>query len=100
MGVGGCGCLGVTVYSKVHKSSYIFGLDYIPCHVQLFKVQLMYLDHNGTPQIAPFDHVRQQVVELMQSSPEPAQYQIGLLTSEHRDVWYQKRQRLMKGSGH
>lgn len=61
-----------------------------------FKVQLYYPSNDGTLQIAPFHHIRKQVVEILEASPERAQHQVGLFTSEHRDTWYKKRQRLIK----
>ena len=68
-----------------------------PPHSQFFKLQVLYPCPDGTLQIAPWDHLKQQIGDIIGASPHPAQHQVGVLTSEHRDNWYKARQNLLKG---
>ena len=47
--------------------------------------------------MAPASHIRQQLEAVLSDAREPAQFPVGILTTEHRDTWTQIRERLASG---
>lgn len=61
-----------------------------------YKLDLLYETPNGELAVAPASHVAEQLKKIVMSNLEPNKFPVGLLTTEHRDVWYQARERLIK----
>ena len=52
---------------------------------------------DGSYTLVPAQHIEEQLHKIMESSPTKAQYPVGVLTTEHRDTWYNARERLLTG---
>ena len=61
-------------------------------------MDLLYETPSGELAVAPASHLVDQLKEIVTSDLEPSKCPVGVLTTEHRDIWYQARERLIKGS--
>ena len=52
---------------------------------------------DGSYTLVPAQHIKEQLHKIVESSPTKAQHPVGVLTSEHRDTWYNARERLIVG---
>ena len=52
---------------------------------------------DGSYGLVPAQHIEEQLHNIVNSASVKAQYPVGVLTSEHRDTWYQARKRLITG---
>jgi len=53
---------------------------------------------DGSYTLVPAQHIEEQLHKIVESSPTKAQHPVGVLTSEHRDTWYNARERLLTGT--
>ena len=65
--------------------------------LQMFKVNVLYDSPDGVLSVAPASHIMQQLESVLSDARDPAQFPVGILTSEHRDTWTQMRERLASG---
>lgn len=65
--------------------------------LQFYKLDLLYETPTGELAVAPASHLVQQLKAIVVSDVEPCKFPVGLLTTEHRDTWYQAREKLNKG---
>ena len=65
--------------------------------LQLYKLDLLYETPTGKLAVAPATHLVEQLKAIIMSGLEPCKLPVGLLTTEHRDTWYQAREELKKG---
>ncbi|KAL5484736.1 hypothetical protein EMCRGX_G021281 [Ephydatia muelleri] len=61
-----------------------------------YKLDLLYETPTGELAVAPASHLVQQLKAIVVSDVEPCKFPVGLLTTEHRDTWYQAREKLNK----
>ena len=66
--------------------------------MQFFKLDVLYEAPNGELAVCPPTHIVHQLHNILKAAPEPAEYPVGILTSEHRDTWFHARERLLKGN--
>jgi carnitine O-acetyltransferase len=59
-----------------------------------FRVDILYESPEGVLSMAPASHIMQQLETVLSDAREPAQFPVGILTSEHRDTWTHMRERL------
>ena len=52
---------------------------------------------DGSYILVPAQHIEEQLHKIVESSPTKAQHPVGVLTSEHRETWYNARERLLTG---
>ena len=67
--------------------------------MQFFKLDVLYEAPNGELSMAPASHIMQQLEAILCTAADPAPYPVGILTTEHRDIWAQARERLANGEG-
>ncbi|XP_065917320.1 carnitine O-acetyltransferase-like isoform X2 [Dysidea avara] len=71
------------------------------CHIivahngHLFSLDILCQLSDGSYGLVPAQHIEEQLHSIVNSTPVRAQYPLGVLTSEHRDTWYQARERLL-----
>lgn len=65
--------------------------------LQFFKLDVLYECPDGTLAMAPSGHIIEQLHRIIKMTPDPSNYPVGILTSDHRDAWTQSRERLLKG---
>jgi len=63
-----------------------------------FKLDVLYESPEGGLAVAPSSHIVRELHRILRAAPDPAEHPVGILTSEHRDTWYQARERLIKDS--
>ena len=52
---------------------------------------------DGSYVLVPAQHIEEQLHKIVESSPTKPQHPVGVLTTEHRDTWYNARERLVEG---
>jgi len=52
---------------------------------------------DGSYTLVPAQHIEDQLHKIMENSITKAKHPVGVLTSEHRDTWYNARERLLIG---
>ena len=65
--------------------------------LQFFKLDVLYDTSTGELAVAPPTHIVNELHNVLKSVPEPAEYPVGILTTEHRDTWFYARERLLNG---
>ena len=65
--------------------------------LQFFKLDVLYEAPEGGLAVAPGSHIVEELHRILRAAPTPAEYPVGILTTEHRDTWYQARERLIQG---
>ena len=65
--------------------------------MQFFKLDVLYECPEGTLAVAPSKHIIEQLHNIIKMTPDPSEYPVGILTSDHRDTWTMARERLIKG---
>ena len=65
---------------------------------QFFRVDVLYESPDGVLSMAPASHIMRQLETVLSDAREPAQFPVGILTSEHRDTWTHMRERLASGA--
>ena len=60
-------------------------------------MELLCLSPDGSYTLVPAQHIEEQLHKIVESSPTKTQYSVGVLTTEHRDTWYNARERLITG---
>ena len=65
--------------------------------LQLFRLDVFYEAPDGTLAVAPGSHIQKELHSILEMAMEKNRYPVGVLTNEHRDTWYQCRERLVKG---
>ena len=63
----------------------------------MFKVTVLYESPDGVLSAAPASHIMLQLETVLSDARDPAQFPVGILTSEHRDTWAQMRETLTSG---
>ena len=64
---------------------------------KFFKLDVLYEVEGGCLAPAPGSHIVEELHRILRAAPTPAEYLVGILTTEHRDTWHQARERLRKG---
>ncbi len=59
---------------------------------------MLYETPDGTLAVTPSSHVMSELHHILETAPPTNEYPVGILTNEHRDTWYQARERLRKGT--
>ena len=65
--------------------------------LQFYILDILYETPTGELAVVPGSHLVEQLKAIVVSHVEPCKFPIGLLTTEHRDTWYQAREKLNKG---
>ena len=65
--------------------------------MQFFKLDVLYEAPDGGLAVAPPSHIVSQLHSILELAREPNKQPVGILTSEHRDTWYQARECLLQG---
>ena len=68
-----------------------------PYNLQFFKLDVLYETPSGELAVAPPTYIVSELHNILKAAPEPAEYPVGILTTEHRDTWFQARERLLRG---
>lgn len=61
-----------------------------------FKLDVLYEAPDGGLAVAPPSHIVSQLHSILELAREPNKQPVGILTSEHRDTWYQARECLLQ----
>ena len=70
----------------------------LPPPHKFFKLDVLYEVPGGCLAPAPGSHIVEELHRILRAVPTPAEHPVGILTTEHRDTWYQARERLRKGT--
>ena len=73
-------------------------LLYPPHPWKFFKLDVLYEVPGGCLAAAPGSHIVEELHRIMRAAPTPSEHPVGILTTEHRDIWYQARERLREGT--
>ena len=65
---------------------------------KFFKLDVLYEVEGGCLAPAPGSHIVEELHHILRAAPTLAEYPVGILTAEHRETWYQARERLRKGT--
>ena len=65
---------------------------------KFFKLDVLYEVEGGCLAAAPGSHIVEELHHILRAAPTLAEYPVGILTAEHRETWYQARERLRKGT--
>ena len=77
--------------------TYIHPIHHNTSCVQIFKLDILYECPDGTLAVAPSRHIIEQLHDIINMTPDPSEYPVGILTSDHRDTWTKNREKLMRG---
>ena len=65
---------------------------------QMFQLDLFYDAPDGELTVAPPTHIMNELHKILTDTVEACPCPVGVLTTEHRDTWYQARKRLSEGT--
>ena len=90
----------IHVYELVMNGNYVccFCTIVIVSFIQFYSLDILSLLSDGSYALVPAQHIEEQLHKIVESSPTKAQHPVGVLTSEHRDTWYNARERLIQGT--